>query len=596
MFNLQGRGKHVRLLLLFLPLVLAGCSDEKDNKPRPHTFSWEITANSEGDGSIKPKGPIKVSSSGSVTFTATPSPGWKIAGLNSTGARNCLYPYSDFYADTENGKFTVSKPIRDCEFTVIFEKITLSVNADVAIGSLQALKPASVATSIQPHFFALDVGKNQAYIAQANGANSKINIHSIANGVLSSTAAKSITTPYIKEPCKNTTGAAYSSECLVVGPQGSNAKNYVYVMLDKKCSTSGACIDTPSIRIYKSTAGNLTLVEDKDLSSDFSYPLTQVTSMAISPTNNNFAAVSAQLIDNGDVINLLVLYKIASNGKLTLIDILASETLTLGAVTFAPNGADIYVAYHSVEDAGSESAGIIHALVKQEAGQTSLAGDGYTFGITDAVSAKVNDFVITPDGSQAYLASTAIDNNASQVIELITLSFDSVGVIDKLSEGAFEQLYDSDYSSVDDVTLHPFNDNSTVYVDLASSSEGNNTFTVYHIGEQGVWTQTKRTTTFEDGLLRHLTIAPSNDYAYVNNGQANSIEQFALGTDNGTATPATQTVEYGESATISIVPANKYQAIATDNGCNGVLNSNTNAYNIANIINDCDVSISFIRE
>lgn len=540
-----------------------------------HDDGITVTAKLEGTGgTVSPLGSQSVDYGKDVTFTITPDPHkFATANLNCS---NIDIAGSDF---SDSGTTFVLKSVRnDCSITFSFETIEHEVTANVKDGMFVPLSPADV--NGQADFVALDTANGALYAADENGASGSIQAYTFdASGALT-IHGSAITAP-LAAHCDNSAGNSAPGHCLVVGNSG-NAANRVYAIID---DNSG-----PLIRVYQANAGDLTLVGDVDPDLlAHSISVISIGAIAIDGANNKLF-IAAKTKDGSDQDDAAVLvYDIAADGTFTFnngVLLLNAAAQQLNGIVANTDASHLYVSYDqpSQSEAISDKAGVLHFEVTG-----GVISDKWTSSFISRNDIKTQDFALTPGDLKAYYIYSYNDSPFGTPIEVKGYTVDGNGDL------------------TDPLTRLSYSDHLRVSMDIADNGE-----IAYLKGERDSLSVTGKIAIYSidststklsyettaanlaNNNVHGLVVDYSHGLAYLGNPTDSKIMQYQVGTDQGTVSPSTQSVEEGTTASVTLTANSGYLGSASGCGDSGVLSGNT--YAVTNISADCEIIATFIKQ
>ena len=546
------------------------------NAGSPSDRTVTATLNGSG-GTVSPLGEQKTSLGGDVVFTITPDT-HKTAKANS----NCSV-LSDF--SNSGTTFTVKNVSANCSVTFSFETIVHDVTAEVVDGMFVPMSPAD--TAGQADTIALDTANQALYAASGNGSSGSLQVYTLdANGAL--TASGSPLSAPLSDRCNNSSDNTAPGQCLLVGKKG-NAADHVYAILGQ---SSG-----PVIRVYDAAAGSLTQVTDVDPATNIAdaagdpISIMAVNSIVLDGAHNRlFAAVNTKDVSDQEGSAILS-YDISANGTFTFNQgvPLNNTARQLNGMVVDATGEHLYVSYDEPSQSPTvlDKAGVFHFTVEASTGTINGA---WSASFLSQNSIKTQDLALVPGAQKAYLVYSYNDFPFGNPVNVRGYSIDGNG----------------DFASLSNPTILTYEDTQRVSLDIAdngevaylkakrnSDSTAPSGIAIYSINPGTAKLSGRATAaTFANNAYHSMAIDYDNGLAYVAAPADNKIAQYQVGTDQGSVSPASQTVDDGGTISVTLTANPSYQGAAS--GCdNGALSANT--YSASNITADCDVIATFVK-
>lgn len=545
-----------------------------------------VTATLVGTGgTISPLGAQKIGWGEDAVFTITPD-----AHMSAKASTNCSS--TNYYSSFSNSgtTFTQRNIYQDCTITFSFETIQHTVTAKVVDGMLVPMSPDAVAG--QADFVALDKANNALYAADENGATSTIQAYTLdSNGALTANGS-AMSAPYLDPNCDSSaSGNSAPGHCLLVGKSG-NAANHVYAILNP--------VSGPVIRVYTATAGGLTQVADVDpdknlvdVASSNAITILDIGAIAIDGAHNRlFAAVKAE--DNSSEYSAVLSYDIGSDGTFTVNQgtLASSSNQQLNGLVVDSTGSNLYITYDKPSQSStvSDQAGIIHLSVDASSGAIDSS---WNSSYRNLDKMKTQSFALVPGTSTAYY-TYSYDNGAPFHDTGIVIAGYAIDGNGDLS-GSQALLSSGTFSNIKQVTIHVADNGKTAYLqEDASNSSTSSSLAIYSIDSStGGLSFATNAVTFANNSAHGMAIDYSNGLAYLADPANNKINQYWVGTDKGTVSPPSQTVNDGSTASVTLTSSDpSYQGAAS--GCNGALSADT--YSASNVLANCAIVATFVKQ
>lgn len=538
-----------------------------------------VTATLNGSGgTVSPLGAQTVTRGDDLVFTITPDP-HKVAKASS----NCGF-INDF---SDSGTtFTVKRVNTDCTVTFSFETIVHDVTARVVNGMLVPMSPAE--TAGKADMIALDIANQAVYAANGNGGSGTLQVYAIgANGTL--TASASPLSAPLAANCDSSSDNTAPGQCLLVG-KTNNAADHVYAILEQ----AGG----PLIRVYQGSSGGLTKVADVNPAANVvdgdgnPISITAVHAIALDGAHDRlFAAVNTKDVSDQEGSAILS-YTISANGTFAFNQgvPLSDATRQLKGLVADATGEHLYVSYDEPSQSPTvlDKAGVFHFTVEASTGNINGA---WSASFLSQNSIKTQDFALVPGAQKAYLVYSYNNFPFGNPVNVRGYAIDGNG----------------DFASLSNPTILTYEDTQRVSLDIAdngevaylkakrnSDSAAPSGIAIYSINPGTARLSDRATAaTFASNSPHSMAIDYDNGLAYVAAPADDKIAQYQVGTDQGSISPASQTVDDGGTISVTLTAANSSDLGAASGCDNGALSANT--YSASNITADCEVIATFVK-